>query len=245
MSDPTPNAVGRDADLPPKEHSAESHIEPTKTGEQRGGRGSAATLSLFGGKQDTLRAAQILFGLAAASLAILFLILFMSAYIRIPTPNFVNDTDTPLARFLIPNAIYLLISTIALLCVYIGYRLVRAAGATSLPVIPERDYNLLAPLIESGNANAIDQYVRLSSLSKFTGTFTQLGLTGLPLATIALTLFFSIVALFHPDGFLDLTKLTLGAFIGSFVQRQVERRAEDTQGNPSELSEAKTPPGSA
>ena len=63
----------------------------------------------------------------------------------------------------------------------------------------------------------IDQYVRLSSLAKFTGTFTQLGLTGLPLATIALTLFFALLSIFKPD-FLDLTKLTLGAFIGSFVQ---------------------------
>jgi hypothetical protein len=63
-------------------------------------------------------------------------------------------------------------------------------------------------------------------LATFTGSFTQLGLTGLPLATIGLTLFFSFLALVHPDGFLDLTKLTLGAFIGSFVQRQVERRSD-------------------
>ena len=71
--------------------------------------------------------------------------------------------------------------------------------------------------------------MRLSSLSGFTGTFTKLGLTGLPLATVALTLIFAALALL-PVGlegqksFFDLTKLTLGAFIGSFVQRQVEQR---------------------
>ena len=47
----------------------------------------------------------------------------------------------------------------------------------------------------------------------------ELGLTGLPLATIGLTLFFSILAIRFP-AFMDLAKLTLGAFIGSFVQKQ-------------------------
>jgi hypothetical protein len=46
-----------------------------------------------------------------------------------------------------------------------------------------------------------------------------LGLTGLPLATIGLTLFFSLLAIQYPN-FMDLAKLTLGAFIGSFVQKQ-------------------------
>jgi len=76
---------------------------------------------------------------------------------------------------------------------------------------------------------AVDQYVRLCSLSGFTGTFTKLGLTGLPLTTVALTLIFAGLALLPTDpesqkSFFDLTKLTLGAFIGSFVQRQVEQR---------------------
>jgi hypothetical protein len=123
--------------------------------------------------------------------------------------------------------------------------LVIAAGATATVVIPPQDYDLLAPLVTEGKTESIDQYVRLSSLAKFTGTFTQLGLTGLPLATIALTLFFSFLALIQPENFLDLAKLTLGAFIGSFVQRQVERRAEqrdDTK--PGDLQEL-APPSSS
>ena len=80
-----------------------------------------------------------------------------------------------------------------------------------------------------GKTESIDQYVRLCSLSGFTGTFTKLGLTGLPLTTVALTLIFAALALLPTDpesqkSFFDLTKLTLGAFIGSFVQRQVEQR---------------------
>jgi hypothetical protein len=112
---------------------------------------------------------------------------------------------------------------------YIGYKLVVAAGASPENPIPPNDYALLAPLIQEGKAESIDQYVRLSSLSGFTGTFTKLGLTGLPLTTVALTLIFAMLALL-PIGaegqksFFDLTKLTLGAFIGSFVQRQVEQR---------------------
>ena len=56
-----------------------------------------------------------------------------------------------------------------------------------------------------------------------------IGLTGLPLTTVILTLVFAAIALLPIDAeskksFMDLTKLTLGAFIGSFVQRQVEQR---------------------
>ena len=112
---------------------------------------------------------------------------------------------------------------------YIGYKLVVASGASPENPIPPSHYALLAPLIQEGKSELIDQYVRLSSLSGFTGTFTKLGLTGLPLTTVALTLIFAALALLPIDpesqkSFFDLTKLTLGAFIGSFVQRQVEQR---------------------
>ena len=112
---------------------------------------------------------------------------------------------------------------------WIAYRIVIASGVKSKEIIPNQDYELLAPLVRDGKTDAIDQYVRLSSLSGFTGTFTKLDLTGLPLATIALTLIFSMLALFRMDQFLDLAKLTLGAFIGSFVQRQVESRISGRQ----------------
>lgn len=112
---------------------------------------------------------------------------------------------------------------------YIGYKLVLASGASPENPIPPSNYALLAPLIQEGKSESIDQYVRLSALSGLTGTFTKLGLTGLPLTMVALTMVFALLALL-PIGlegqksFFDLTKLTLGAFIGSFVQRQVEQR---------------------
>ncbi|MEM7770807.1 MAG: hypothetical protein AAF327_09875, partial [Cyanobacteria bacterium P01_A01_bin.37] len=68
---------------------------------------------------------------------------------------------------------------------------------------------------------AINQYVILSSLSGFTGTFQKIGFSGLPLATSALTLVFCALS-FTNDEFMELAKLTLGAFIGSFVQRNVD-----------------------
>lgn len=82
-----------------------------------------------------------------------------------------------------------------------------------------------------GKPEPVDQYVRLRSLSGWAGNFTKLGVTGLPLTTVILTLIFSAVALIptqHSQNFLDLAKLTLGAFIGSFVQRQVEQRRQET-----------------
>src|ERR1700733_11730490 len=118
---------------------------------------------------------------------------------------------------------------ITVISAYIGYKLVVASGASPENPIPPANYRLLSPLITDGKAESIDQYVRLSSLSGFTGKFTKLGLTGLPLTTVILTLIFAAIALLPIDAekeksFMDLTKLTLGAFIGSFVQRQVEQR---------------------
>jgi hypothetical protein len=126
---------------------------------------------------------------------------------------------------------YVSLFFITVISAYIGYKLVVASGASPENPIPPANYRLLAPLITDGKAESIDQYVRLSSLSGFTGTFTKLGLTGLPLTTVILTLIFAIIALLPVDAeskksFMDLTKLTLGAFIGSFVQRQVEQRKE-------------------
>ncbi len=115
------------------------------------------------------------------------------------------------------DAIIILIS--GLITAFFGSSLLQASGASSRTVIPDKDYKLLAPLIRDSKETAITQYVRLSSLSGFTGTFTKLGFTGLPLATISLTLVFALLTFFD-DKFLDLAKLTLGAFIGSFVQRQ-------------------------
>ena len=100
----------------------------------------------------------------------------------------------------------------------IGIKLLGAAGkGTPTTILPE-DRELLEPLIKNANKDAINQYVVLSSLSGFTGTFQKIGFSGLPLATVTLTLVFSMLSFFEPE-FLELAKLTLGAFIGSFVQK--------------------------
>ena len=125
--------------------------------------------------------------------------------------------DHYLSIFLVP--IVLLIA--AVLCSLIGYSLLKAAGTAYKEVIPHQDYELLSSLLKAKPDKGIDQYVRLSSLTGLTGVFTKIGLTGLPLATISLTLIFSALSIFS-DQFFDLAKLTLGAFIGSYVQKRAE-----------------------
>ena len=104
---------------------------------------------------------------------------------------------------------------------WFGTRMLGAAGKGAQPVIPPEDRQLLSPLIAAANEPAIKQYVILSSLSGITGTFQKIGFSGLPLATVTLTLIFSALSFLQPD-FLELAKLTLGAFIGSFVQKGQE-----------------------
>jgi len=120
---------------------------------------------------------------------------------------------------------------------------VRRAGVQTIPVrragaqtIPEQDLPLIRQAVIDGKSEPIDQYVRLRSLSGMSGNFTKLGITGLPLTTVSLTLVFSLISLIptqlmpaeRANSFLDLAKLTLGAFIGSFVQRQVEQRRQES-----------------
>src|SRR5262249_22514526 len=109
------------------------------------------------------------------------------------------------------------------LCAMIGIRLLRAGGAATTQVISPQDLPILGPAVSKGDEAAITQFIRLSSLSGVTGTFQKVGLTGLPLATIVLTVFLAIIGLWSPP-FFDMAKLTLGAFLGSYVQRQSETR---------------------
>ncbi len=184
-----------------------------------------------------LHRSKLPFTISLLSFVALLLLIFMPTLmtiLRYETKlhyDFGPDT-TPAILFLTLHLPHLLLFITTIVSGYVGYKLVVASGASAEHPIPPNDYALLAPLIREGKSESIDQYVRLSSLSGFTGTFTKLGLTGLPLATIALTLIFAVLALL-PLGaeaqrsFFDLTKLTLGAFIGSFVQRQVERRISE------------------
>jgi hypothetical protein len=120
---------------------------------------------------------------------------------------------------------HVIIFATAIVTAALGVRLLRASGSAYLRVIPPEDYAVLEQAIKQGKPESIDQYVRLSSLSGFTGGFTKIGLTGLPLTTVSLTIVFSLLAMYDKESYLDLAKLTLGAFIGSFVQKQVEGKA--------------------
>ncbi len=139
---------------------------------------------------------------------------------------------------------------LALLSGWFGLWLFSKINANYSQVIRKEDRALLQPLIETANVEAINQYIRLSSLSGWVGAFTKVGFTGLPLATVSLTIIFVISALFYSDKgaelgqtattLFDMAKLTLGAFIGSFVQRQVEQKqnssdAGQTSGSDSDL----------
>jgi hypothetical protein len=106
---------------------------------------------------------------------------------------------------------------------FLGVSLVRNAGLSTVApkaVINPLEWQVISDEVKQGKEEAITQYIRLTSLTGLTGFLTKLGLQGLPLATIGMTIFFSILFL-EDAAYLDLAKLTLGAFIGSFVQRQI------------------------
>jgi hypothetical protein len=124
-----------------------------------------------------------------------------------------------IGRILSPFLGPILLFFSAAVCAFVGIRLLKSSGAVSTQVIPPQDYELLSAAIREGNEKAISEYIRLSSLSGTTGAFTKVGLTGLPLATIFLTLLLAVLGIFVPK-FLDLAQLTLGAFIGSYVQKK-------------------------
>jgi len=119
-----------------------------------------------------------------------------------------------------------ILSGIGVFTALLGVKLVRAGGLSPsdpLPVVNPVEWRILAAAITDNKDDPIGQYIRLSSLTGATGLFTKLGLSGLPLATIGLTMFFAIISMIAPRDlhFYELTQLTLGAFIGSFVQKQV------------------------
>lgn len=146
----------------------------------------------------------------------------------------IQSTDTVIApanyswQALVASNIQIIATVvIAVLSALFALRLFSKAGSLTSQVIRDQDRKLLEPLISAANKEAISEYIRLASLSGFTGTFQYLGFTGLPLATVALTLILLAVSLGVKDpetskAVFDMAKLTLGAFLGSFVQRNIE-----------------------
>jgi hypothetical protein len=138
---------------------------------------------------------------------------------KMPSDVFLSVEQIGIA--IIPPFIALVASIISALT---GLFLLRMAGTAQKQVIPEQDYILISNMLEENNKDGIESYIKLSSLIGMTGFFTKIGFSGLPLATMGLTLIFSILSIFTraelSSGFFDLGKLTLGAFIGSYVQKQ-------------------------
>jgi hypothetical protein len=111
--------------------------------------------------------------------------------------------------------------------------------------IPSKDRTTFESLIAAKDKEGLEAFLRFINMYGSTGYIARMRLSGLPLLTVALTLFFSVLAtiiwfvgLYFPDvdgkpgqngisvAIMDLAKLTLGAFIGSFVQRNVSEPAK-------------------
>jgi hypothetical protein len=159
--------------------------------------------------------------------ALMAIIGFLTLYFGV-----INNNDRPMY-------VAILITFVAVYVFYISLR-VYLSDYKPRDIIPRDDRDLLTDIIQQRGKNGIDVYIKLSSLTGFTGTITKLGLTGLPLLTVALTVFFTVLATFLYSigsaqdqqsiilqSMMDLAKLTLGAFIGSFVQRNVSSIGED------------------
>jgi hypothetical protein len=193
----------------------------------------------------------LLFGLSGAALLGLIMISYAKSDAGVPDGLNFNDNGAVINYYLASYSKQLLLLLTALIAALIGYGLLRAAGTATKDTIPPKDYKLIEKMLLENRQEGINNYIKLSSLSGMIGAFTKLGLPGLPLATIALTLFFALLALAVQNADLsrslfDLAKLTLGAFIGSYVQRsssELQRLVVEAQGSPADgkRSPAETP----
>ena len=131
-----------------------------------------------------------------------------------------------ISHYLKPYLGPLMMFLVAILASALGFAMIQVSGRATRRVINPEDRDVVTKLLLSNPQTGIDNYIRLSSLTGIIGGFTKLGLSGLPLATISLTVIFALMALITlssektSTAMLDLCKLTLGAFIGSYVQKQ-------------------------
>jgi hypothetical protein len=166
-------------------------------------------------------------------------------YQAIFRPNIVRYEN--LLGFLQQESPTLVLLLIGWITATMGRSLLTTVKFSDTRTIPLEDLPLIEDAVIKGNAEPIDQYLRLRSLTGIAGNFTKLQVTGLPLTTVFLTLVFSAIALIPladeklPGQFLDLAKLTLGAFIGSFVQGRVEQRKQQQALPASKTSESLPP----
>lgn len=180
---------------------------------------------LSAGPQGVMQAAGVLFTLAA-------FVAFVYGISRLIVSEATKLSSAGEFSFwrdlILPNFNLIGLIVIGVISALLGMRLFSKAGALTSQVIRPEERPYLWPLISAANKDAINEYIRLASLTGFSGNFTKLGFTGLPLVTVALTLILLVMTLLVQDGELskgifDLAKLTLGAFLGSFVQRNIEQ----------------------
>ena len=146
------------------------------------------------------------------SVITLFIIFYVSEIDKITVSNFDISLLTLIA--------------IVILSAIAGYLFLDASNPPAPDAFLPRDRELLSKTIAAGNEQAVTQYLRLRNMRGITGFFQKLGLPGLPIATIFVTLLFTFLAVSvageAQKSLFDLAKLTLGAFIGSFVQRSID-----------------------
>jgi hypothetical protein len=128
-----------------------------------------------------------------------------------------------MAKFTIAYMPTIIMFLSGIITAIVGSALLNTAGAAGRDVISKQDYPLLSGLIRAEKEKGIDLYIRLNGLTGLPGFFTKVGISGLPLATIGLTAFFTLFGLLPNANskLFDLANLTLGAFLGSYVQRQI------------------------
>lgn len=184
-----------------------------------------ATWLVFGGF--------VFLGISIAFMASGVLWIFTKRHDELEKILAVNNTSTPFwLSYLLVNNTALLEFLVAATCIVVGYQLIVQAGGIGRETIPEEDVELIERLKDS--QLGVLSYIQLKSLTGATGFFTKIGITGLPLATIFLTLTFGILGfLLKEDGnaqnkFFDLANLTLGAFLGSYVQKQGDKLQKRT-----------------
>lgn len=123
-----------------------------------------------------------------------------------------------------------------------------ASDKALIPAVQE----LLGEAIRN-SSDPVAEFTRLSGLVGATGIFRKLELSGMPLATILMTLAFclfpiGIAALKNQQliadsgdissAFIDMAKLTLGAFIGSFVTKSSTRDTETARASATAAAKA-------
>ena len=137
---------------------------------------------------------------------------------------------------------------VAAMAAVLGLILIRSSRSGTARVVrqvlPEEADKYLGPALLSSK-DPIGDWRKLAGLAGFTGVFLKLDLSGMPLATILMTFLFCILSITAPllnfpdagnhvhfdqatlaTAFLDMAKLTLGAFIGSFVTKGTTRDTE-------------------